>query len=334
MNKIVIRIPNHLGDILMAKGAVKAFVEWTPDADVTLLMPGWAEDLYRDIEYIKFLPLKSNQLHGLGAIWYQVKLLSRKRFGIGVVLTPSFSSALVLSLAGIRSRYGYDGEGRGILLNNKIPHKNGRIIHRSQRYTSLLERVSGHRLQVGIPDLIPDRKLQQSATEILKENGVDPEKAFITIGPQSVAPSRTWDRENFRQLINKLDMPVILMGSADEFETSEYLANKCENSFNLCGQSDIGTASAIIGMSKLYIGNDSGLAHLAAAVGTPIVVLFGAGNPTETSPLTDKKTVIIKDDLECISCVKNDCRLTGKDFMQCMRLISVDEVFQAAYKTL
>ncbi|RKX24312.1 MAG: lipopolysaccharide heptosyltransferase II, partial [Candidatus Zixiibacteriota bacterium] len=99
--------------------------------------------------------------------------------------------------------------------------------------------------------------------------------------------------------------------------------------FNICGKTDIETAGAVLSMARLFAGNDSGLAHLAAAVDIPLVVLSGADDPKETSPLSANKKVIIKDHLDCISCVKNDCPKKNDEFMRCMKEITVSEVFDA-----
>ena len=80
-------------------------------------------------------------------------------------------------------------------------------------------------------------------------------------------------------------------------------------------------------MASIFVGNDSGLAHLAAAVGTQLIVLSGADNPIETSPISDSKEVVYHDELDCISCVKNKCPLRGDRFMQCMKRISVDDIY-------
>jgi lipopolysaccharide heptosyltransferase II len=334
MIKTVVRIPNHLGDVIMAQGAVKAFAEWSPDSDIYLLLPEWAMPVYQNVEYVKYLPLMSKDLHGFSAIVNQVKLLVKHRFGVGIVLTPSFSSALIMSLSGVMSRYGYDGEGRGILLNNKLPLNGINRKHRSERYIRLLEHASGHKLSADKPHLTFSEQNISETKWLLKESGIEGKIPYIAVGPQSVAPSRCWEVKKFSQLIGKLNLPTVLIGTADEFDAGQAIVKENKNAVNLCGQTDIATAGIILSMAKLYIGNDSGLAHLAGAVDTPLVVLFGAGQPQETSPIADQMKLIIKDELDCISCKKNDCRLNGDDFMQCMKRISVEEVYQAALENI
>jgi lipopolysaccharide heptosyltransferase II len=338
MLKTIIRVPNHLGDSLMAQGAIRAFAEMTPDRKIHLLLPGWARTIYNHIPYIKLLPVSGDKLHGLKAIGHQTREIRREKFGSGIVLTPSFSSALIMFLAGIKSRCGYDGEGRGILLNVRIPGESVHDKHRSERYHYLLERVAGHPLNHLKPSLTYSEQALARAGEILKRSGVDSEAGFIVIAPRAVAPSRRWGSENYRDLalniIEGMGLSIVLLGTENEYSAGQEIKHVHDMIVNLCGETDIELAGAVMALAKLFVGNDSGLAHLAAAVQTPLVVLSGADNPAETSPISDKKTVIIRSDLDCISCVKNICPLKGERFMRCMKEIKVKEVYNAVQETI
>jgi heptosyltransferase-2 len=331
MLKTIIRVPNHLGDCLMAQGAIRAFAEMTPDREIFLILPAWARSIYDHIPYIRLLPVSGNKLHGLKAIGHQTRKIRREKFGSGIVLTPSFSSALIMFLAGIKSRCGYDGEGRGILLNVRIPTENVGGKHRSERYHYLLERVAGHPLNHLKPSLSHSEQAINRAGEILKRHGVVPEAGFIVIAPQAVAPSRRWGSANYRDLalniIEEMGLAIVLLGTENEYGAGQEIKHDHDRIVNLCGQTDIEPAGAVMSLAKMFVGNDSGLAHLAAAVQTPLVVLSGADKPAETSPISDKKTVIIRSDLDCISCVKNVCPLKGERFMRCMREITVSDVY-------
>ncbi len=334
MSKIVIRVPNHLGDAIMAQGAIRSFVKGTPDFDVHLLLPELSLPIYKNIENVKKISLKAEHLHGPKSIYHQIKLLRKYHFEIGIVLTPSLSSALILTFSGVRSRYGYDGNGRGIFLNNKIPKDKNKRAHRSERYYRLLERASGQNLIETQPLITFSEDILLNVSKVLTANGIQPEKKYITLGPKSVAPSRTWEIGNFVELIDRLDCQVVLIGSKSEFEAGEKIVESGKSVLNLCGKTNIEMAGAIISQSELYIGNDSGLAHLSAAVKTPLIVLFGAGKPWETSPISNELNLIIKNHLPCISCARNHCPLRGDKYMQCLKQITVDEVYSAANQYL
>jgi ADP-heptose:LPS heptosyltransferase len=143
-----------------------------------------------------------------------------------------------------------------------------------------------------------------------------------------------------RSITKELKLRVILIGGPDDrkegdkiagtFETEDYL----DEVINLAGKTTLRETAALLSRARLFIGNDSGPAHLAAAVGVPVVVLSGADDPKETSPISSHKKLIYRDQLECISCVKNKCPLKGEAFMQCMKGLSREEVFAAVKESL
>lgn len=337
MNKIVVRTPNHLGDCLMALPAVKALALNSDQYEISLLMPRWAETILAGIPRTGFLFLESDDLHGYWAIQSQIRLLRQNRYNSGILLTPSFSSALIFFLAGFKKRTGYRSDWRGFLLND-IMDRPASIVHRARLYHKLIEHFAGRELPVESPhiNLIPANA--DKAGKLMQEHGLASSDRFIAVAPQAVAESRRWGADNYaslsRRIIEQREARIVLLGTIAEQAAGEKVKNGQKEIINLCGLTNIGTAAAILRQAALFIGNDSGLAHLAATVQIPIVVLSGADNPAETSPLSDRKIVIIKDRLPCISCVKNICPKRGDDFMRCMREISVEEVFAAAQKIL
>jgi lipopolysaccharide heptosyltransferase II len=337
MIKVIVRVPNHLGDCLMAHPAIVALASAAEDTYITLLLPHWAEPIYAHMKNISLLTLDSDKLHGPGAIIFQSRLLRKMKFDSGIVLTPSFSSALILLLAGVRNRYGYHGEGRGFLLNHSVTNPD-RIVHRSQSYMRLIEHFTQSSRPYSSPQMEILPSARSAAIALLRENGMDESEQFVAIAPQAVAESRRWGSDNYAALaqiiLSSFGGCIVLIGADSERAAGAQIAGDDKRIINLCGRTDIGSAAALLKKARLFIGNDSGLAHLAAAVGTALVILSGADNPAETSPLSEKKIVIIKDNLDCISCVKNVCPRSGADFMRCMRDISVDQVFAAARKLL
>jgi lipopolysaccharide heptosyltransferase II len=338
MGNIVVRIPNHLGDTLMAQPAVRALAEHHPGGSLHLLLPEWAVPIYEGIDDVSLLRLDRRYLHGPGGIKHQVGLLRANNFEAGILLTPSFSSALAFYLAGVKYRYGYRSDYRSLLINRGFALSDDSAVHRSERYVRLVERFTGGNIRTGPPRISVNRRAVEKAAAFLADRGVDPESDFIVMAPQAVAESRRWGSENYGRLavrlIRQYGCRVILLGTKDEKQAGEEVAGRSEGIINTCGETDIESAAAVLSKAGLFIGNDSGPAHLAAAVDIPLVVLSGADRPSETSPISDKKTVIIKSNLDCISCVKNRCPQKGEAFMQCMKQITIDEVHDATGKYL
>ncbi|UCD16944.1 MAG: lipopolysaccharide heptosyltransferase II [Candidatus Zixiibacteriota bacterium] len=333
MGKVVVRIPNHLGDCIMALPGILSLIASRPEDEFHLLAPMWAESLYRSAGSFTFLPVHQSRLHGLPAIRYQVPLLRQGRYDTGVLMTPSFSSALIFLLGGVKHRYGFAADHRDFALNHPVA---GYPVtrHRSDEFVKLLESFCNDTLTVDLPRVEVSPAAQSGALTMLEKTSVDLRSGFAVIAPCAIARSRRWGADNYaqlaRRLVRDLGIGVFLVGTREEFDDGEIIADADKNICNLCGQTDIELAAAVLAQARLFVGNDSGLAHLAAAIDIPLVVLSGADNPAETSPLSRKKTVIIKDHLDCISCVKNACPLPGDQFMRCMRGITVDEVFNAA----
>jgi heptosyltransferase-2 len=338
MQKILIRTPNHLGDCLMAQPSIRTLSESLQNCEIFLLTPTWASPIYGSIQNSAILPLSSDIMHGYKGIKSQIILLKNDLFDTAVLMTPSFSSAMILYLAGIKNRFGYNTDRRRIFLNHPVDSGMAKTIHRHQSYYKLMEYFAGHSLPFYPPRLITQSESHKAADKILHESGFNSDSSFIVIAPQAVAESRRWGTDNYaslaRKLISDLGISVILIGTSSEFQAGDKITFGEKRIFNLCGKTNIADAAAIMSKAKLFIGNDSGLAHLAAAVDIPLVILSGADKPSETSPISDKKTVIIKNYLKCISCVKNDCRQKSEAFMRCMIDISVDEVLAASKNLL
>lgn len=334
----LIRVPNHLGDTIMAQPSIKAFVQSNLDYKMALLIPDWATAIYSGLDNCGLFALDPIYLHGLSAINYQITLLRNFKIENGILLTPSFSSALIFFLGGVKNRFGYTGNYRNWLLNKSIKIGVDSTVHRSQKYRSLLERVAQLPIEISTPIIqIPD--LQKNiAAEILAANDLNQSDKYLVIAPSAVAESRRWGTENYARLSKKIadnfDVKIILIGTQDQYLAGSKIAGTDDRIKNLCGKTNIIRAAAILAGARLFIGNDSGLAHLASAVDIPLVILSGADNPDETSPISNRKEVIIKKQLECISCVKNRCPKGGQEFMKCMTEISVDEVFQAVSERL
>ncbi len=331
--KYLIRIPNHLGDTIMAQPAVKAFLQSNRNEKIILLLPNWAGKIYEHIGNSKIIPLSPNRLHGLSAIFFQARLLRKFNIDTGILLTPSFSSALAIFMGGIKNRYGQTGNSRGPLLNNCIILPEGDIIHRGEKYKLLLEKAGEKKLEIFSPNMIISDSQKNNAFEFLEQNGIDRTDKYLVIAPQAVAESRRWGTDNYsalaRRLINNYELKIVLVGTADQYQAGQKIAQNDKKIINFCGKTDIEQAASVLANALMFIGNDSGLAHLASAVDIPLIILSGADNPEETSPVSTKKAVIIKNNLDCISCVKNICPKNGKEFMRCMKDIAVDEVFDS-----
>lgn len=253
------------------------------------------------------------------------------QFDKAYVLPNSLKSALLPFLAGIPQRIGYLGEARV-----------GLLTHRLKNPKNKPPMVAFYSALSGDTDLANDRpQLQMDAAQTaatLSELGLQA-GAFIVFAPGAeYGPAKRWPARHFAQLAAKIDVPVVLLGSGKEAALCEEIAapanalqaGKC---LNLAGKTSLPQALSLIAASRSSVSNDSGLMHVAAALGVPQVAIFGSSSPLHTPPLSDQATVLwLKTDpayqppLDCAPCFERECPL---GHTRCLNDISAEQVLRA-----
>lgn len=335
--KVIIRAPNHLGDCIMALPMVSETREAHPGAVVTVLAPESLADLFAGnpgVDEVWTIPTR--YLHGLIGVMKVKEIIARGEFDIGYIMPPSFGAASSFKLGGVKERIGYIADGRRLLLTKPLPLPEPlNSQHRSVVYFDLLRRGAGVDLDYAPPKLVLNDTDGEHAAEVLANGGVGPHDRYVAMAHQAVAESRRWGIDRYaalaQRIVGGLNLSVVLIGAeADRRSGDQVMTQSGVNSVhNLAGMANLRESAAILSRAEAFVGNDSGPAHLAAAAGAKLVVLSGADDPNETSPLSANKTLIRRDHLSCISCVKNVCPLKGESHMRCMREITVDEVYEA-----
>ncbi len=308
---MVVRIPNWLGDALMA---TPVYYNLCKSEELWLFGPDQIVDLFKNFPNTKIIYYKK------GSLKENIKTLKPLKNQVGVLLPNSFSSAWLFFRARLRERWGYSTDLRRFLLTKAIkPPK--KKLHQKDYYLYLLKKL---KLPCNFKDLI----LPISKEEILKaENllkGIS--KNFIVLAPGAAyGPAKMWPKENYKALAEflvKSGYSVIITGGIKEKETGEYIKQGLQKVYNLCGKTDLSTVAGIFYLAKLIISNDSGLMHLAAALKVPQIAIFGSTDPEATGPL-NPNAIIIKKDLPCSPCFKRTCKYKHYN---CLKSISVEEV--------
>ncbi|MGQ0816286.1 MAG: glycosyltransferase family 9 protein [Gemmatimonadota bacterium] len=300
--------------------ALPALYAAQPDA---VLLPRWLEPLARMAGFTT-MPFDRDARGFANA----VLCLRRRGFSSGVLLTPSFSSALMLRLGRVRSRRGTNTDRRASLLTSVVDRALIAHNHRSSIYVLLTTGdLPGER---PVPRLEVPREMRARFRKLLGT-----EAPLIGMVPGSNAPSRTWPADCFAAVAEELsrDGRVVVFGSSAEAERTRMVAR--DVAMDLGGRTDLPMLAAGLAECELVISNDTGPLHLAAAVGTRTISLWGAGNPAETGPPPGH--VIMRDArLPCLECVKNVCPRKGRGYMleraymECMHLITADAIITAA----
>lgn len=335
--RIIIRAPNHLGDSVMALPMISETREAYPNSQVTVLAPEGLADFYVGNSGVdRIMTIPSRYVHGLAGVMHLRDRVRAEAFDIGYVLPLSFSAASAFALAGVKERIGYIADGRRLLLTKPmpLPHPINEE-HRSKVYFDLLRRSTGAQFEFHPPRLLLSDEDLAIRQELLAKFSIDPNETYVAIGFRSAAESRRWGEFRYGELCEwisaALKARVVLLGSIDDAAEGERIAQKIANDavINLAGKTSVRELMAVLGGAILMVGDDSGVAHVAAAVGTPVIALFGAGDPKETGPLASKREIVRADHVDCLGCVKNQCPLKKEQFMRCMRELPLDRVIFA-----
>ena len=319
---VIVRAPNHLGDLVMALPALRA----AGDADVQLvrgLLPiAEMANLTGEV-----LPLDREK----GGFWRAARALRARRYARGVLLPPSLSSALLFAAAGVARRRGAASNHRGALLHDPVPPETLTGMHRSAAYHLL---VTG---QAPPEPPAPALTVPDQAHERFR--GLLGPAGGTTIGlfPGSNASSRRWDADRYASLARRLargGVRVLVFGGPAEQRLTAQVAG--EAAVDLGGRTDLPMLAAGLAACAVLVTNDSGPMHLAAAVGTPTLSLQGPADPVVTRPLGEDHVMLRHPELPCVPCVKNVCPRRGQNgyvlpdgTRECLRLISVDDALGA-----
>jgi heptosyltransferase-2 len=335
--RIVILVPNWIGDAVLSLPVLDGCRQFWPGADITVVARAQVAELFearepevRVLEYERGsgLPRVTN-LMGLG------RRLRREGFDLALLLPNSLSSAIMARLAGVPQRVGYSADGRGWLLTQRLEdrRKEGGL-HQVDYYLGLLSIFGAYRV-----DRIPRLRLKPEVTErglaLLDVLAIDRNELLIGLHPGAAyGETKRWFPERFAQVMDLLQKPgrrFVLLGGPGEEPLAERVSTiTAQPPINTVGKTRIAEALVLISRCSLFLSNDSGLMHAAAALGIPQVALFGSTDPEKTGPLNDKAVVIQPTGVNCTPCFKRECQAD----LECMKGITVEEVCAEAEKLL
>lgn len=322
----VIRAPNHLGDVIMALPAIAA-----DGSDVVVRR--WLFPLLEMADLPgRVLPFD----RGLAAWGRAVLMLRRARYRRGTLMTPSFSAAWLFRWGGVGRLRGTAGDARTWMLSDALPRAALKGRHRINQYKLLLGQdpdtpARNHRL-VPPPSAVAEWRHRLGG-----------DRAVVGLFPGSNAPARRWPAERFAGIARALGAAgahVVVMGAGSEREITGRVAAAAPDAYDAGGATDLPGLAALLSVCRVVVTNDTGPMHLAGAVGTPTVTLWGPSDPAEVCPVGARDVRVGGPDLPCKPCFKNECPRRGAGthlpdaHEECMRLISEEEVLEAARRAL
>ncbi len=333
--KIMVRGTNWVGDAVMTIPALRELRRIFPDAHISLHTRSWARGIFEDADFIDEILTFEKSNSKIKDVLSQAKSLKIQNFDLAVLLTNSFESALVAKLAKIPRRFGYVKEGRSFLLTDapQIPlWKNER--HEVFYYLNLIAEVQksyfGAAFELNNVERISldvAESRRENARHILEKHGVDLSKKTVALGVGSTnSRAKRWQADSYAALNDLLqsvsNVNVILVGAEDETAVAEEVYAKAKiKPFILTGKTSLSEAVAVLSEVDLLIANDMGLAHIAPAVGTETLVIFGPTNEKTTQPIGSE---IIRRNVECAPCMLRDCPIDHR----CLTGITAAQVFE------
>lgn len=302
--KILIRATNWIGDAIMALPALRAARKKFPGAHVAIVARPYVADIYRDQavcdELIAYDP--QNRHRDWRGRELLAKELRARKFDMALLLQNAFDGAWLVWRAGVPQRIGYARDARSLLLTQAVPvPRPGEIpAHEKFYYLELLRRAGWIEVlhdETHIELHMSDAARQRAAFT-LAEAGSRPSVLRIAVGAgASYGSAKCWPPERFasalNQILSQIDAEVILFGTAGESPVSSAIATQLRRpAIDLTGKTPIADLPALLSQCHLFLGNDSGAMHVAAAVGLPVVAVFGSTDPEGTAPVTPRATIV------------------------------------------
>lgn len=319
--------PSWVGDMVMAQSLFRLLAERRPDSPIDVLAPSWSLPIVARMPEVR-RGIPAETAHG-DVSWGKRRRIGRElrdKYAHAIVLPRSFKSALVPWFARVPRRTGYRGEMRYGLLNDIRPFDADVLDQTVKRYVALgLDRGEAH-----ADALYPALEISADNQEQLRFSlGLDAHRPPVVFMPGAeYGPAKCWPLPHFAELARLLvsdGFQVWVMGSEKDAAAGEEIMAAVRGDdavLNLCGKTALADVIDLLGLAEQAVSNDSGLMHIAAAVGIHVHAIYGSSSPEFTPPLTARADIHYLD-LECSPCFERRCPL---GHLNCLRQIGADEL--------
>jgi heptosyltransferase-2 len=333
---IMIRATNWVGDAILALPAIRAVRRKFPEARISIVARPYVAEIYGEQsicdDLIAYDPMGAHR--GWSGRTALASELRARKFDVALLLQNAFDAAWLAWRSAIPERIGYARDARRLLLTKAIagPRAGEIPAHEKFYYLELVRRAGWIEQLPDDPHIalhVPEARRAKAADTLL-EAGVRPHAVRVAIGAgASYGSAKCWPPERFAEWANRFQAEtsgdVILFGTAAEAGVSNaIIAGMKKKPIDLTGKTAIGDLPALLSQCQLFLGNDSGAMHVAAAVGVPVVAVFGPTDPFGTAPVTPRCS-IVRDKPYCSPCFLRRCPTDHR----CMKTITLEMVAAA-----
>jgi heptosyltransferase II len=334
--KLLIRVTNWVGDAILSLPALRAVRAKFPEAHISILARPYVAEIYRDQEICdELIDYEAKGQHrGWKGRERLTEELRARKFDVALLLQNAFDAAWVAWRSKIPERIGYARDGRSMLLTKAlaVPGPGETPPHEKFYYLELLRRAgwidslpNNEHIYLRVPDATRKR-----AASILAEAGAKRDALRVAVGAgASYGSAKCWAPERFAKVLSGIrannEIDVILFGTEAEAGVSDAIKSGLQRpAIDLTGRTRIADLPALLSQCHLFLGNDSGAMHVAAAVGLPVVAIFGPTDPEGTSPVTPRAS-IVQQKPYCSPCFLRHCPTDHR----CMSGVTVELVHLA-----
>jgi heptosyltransferase-2 len=332
ITKILIRSTNWVGDTVMMIPSVAAIRKSFPHAQITVLATPWVMPLLQNhpaVDRTMIMEKSGGFLASFRELARIISWLRGERFDLGILFQNAFEAGFLAYMGGVRHIVGYGTDGRGFFLTHKVIRDRGILsVHQAEYFLGLIEAM-GWEAQEREPSLhIHDEDIKSSSL-MLSTMGIDDSLFVVGLNPGAeYGSAKRWPEERFATLgdwaAKKWAAKVVLFGSPSEREIAARVSHHMHsNPVNLCGRTTLGQVMALIKRCDLFLTNDTGLMHVAAAFRVPIVAIFGSTDPVATGPIS-RNVRIVRHSIDCSPCLREVCPTDHR----CMLSIEPEEVWE------
>ena len=343
--KILVMRYRFIGDTVLTVPFLRNLRRADPQAFIAWMVAPGSSDVVKGIPYVDemiywdpvTIHADSRGTHRtFSAKLSFIRDLRSRGFQKVYVLKRSLSSAIIAYLTGARERIGFDTEGRGFLLTTRVPYRHDR--HEVENFLEVL-RADGIAVADDYLEIWTEPKEEEAVRQLMLKEGIGPGEKLVALHPFSAVVERGWPLENFASLAQRLSgetgcRSVIVGGSGDSKTLNQVRHLFGKGTVDLVGKCTLRETIAFLKRCVLFVGNDSGIMHLAAATQTPLVALFGPQSPVKFGPWSQRAKVIYKG-LQCSPCRQkffSECEPSARMRPACMEQITVEEVFREGMK--